>query len=149
MMTNSASGIAINDDTAALVNNALEHGTPMLLAYVDQKNQAHLSFRGSTHVHSPDQLAVWVRNPEGGLQAALDNNPQLTLMYRDPPTRTTIFFYGRGHVEADDATRDEVYDSSPERERAADAEKKGIALVIDLDHVQGGSPDARLDMRRA
>ena len=148
-MTDSASGIVISDDTAALINNALENGTPMLLAYVNQNNQARMSFRGSAHVHSPDQLAVWVRNPEGGLKAALDNNPLLTLMYRDPPTRTTIFFYGTGHVETDDATRDKVFDSSPEREQALDTDKKGIALVIDLDHVQGGSPDARLDVRRA
>ena len=35
-MTDSASGIVINNDTAALINNALENGTPMLLAYVDQ-----------------------------------------------------------------------------------------------------------------
>ena len=148
-MTDSASGIAISDDTATLVNGALEHGTPVLLAYVDQNSQARLSFRGSAQVYSPDQLAVWVRNPEGGLQAALANNPQLTLMYRDPPTRTTIFFYGRGRIESDQAIRDHVYDASPEGERRADSDKKGLPLIIDLDQVTGGSPDARFDMRRA
>jgi hypothetical protein len=148
-MTDSASGIAVEGDLAALVNGAFENGVPILVAYVDANNQAHLSFRGSTHVHAPDQLAIWVRDPAGGLPNAIENNPQLTLMYRNAPTRSTIFFYGRGHVENDDATRARVYDESPEGERGRDPEKKGVPLIVDLDVVQGGSPDARVDMRRA
>ena len=151
-MTDSASGIAINEDTAALVNGALEHGTPMLLAYVDTKNQAHLSFRGSPHVHSPDQLAIWVRNAEGGLQAALDNNPQLTLMYRDPPTRTTIFFYGRGRVENDDAHHAIARFTTPVRSvRGAPirGRRRACRSSSTLTRYRVAAPDARIDMRRA
>jgi hypothetical protein len=147
-MTDSASGIAIDDGLATLINGSFEAGTPMLVAYVDANNQARLSFRGSIHVHTADQLAIWVRDPAGGLPNALANNPQLTLMYRNAPTRSTIFFYGRGHVENDDATRARVYDESPEGERGRDPERKGVPLIVDLDVVQGGSPDARVDMHR-
>src|SRR5688572_10314799 len=78
-----------NEDLKKAVNGALENNTPMIIAYVDEAGQPSLSFRGSTQVYSPKQLAVWVRNPEGGLLRSLEKNPHVTFMYRDGATRST------------------------------------------------------------
>jgi hypothetical protein len=149
MSDNAPVGLAISDDLAEKINHALVNSLPMVVAYVNGSNQARLSFRGSTQVHSADQLAIWVRDPEGGLLGAIPSNPNLTLMYRDPATRTTIFFYGRGHVADDSATRDNVYTSSPEQEQKADPDKKGKALIVDLDLIQGRTPEGPLNLTRA
>src|SRR5262245_32315336 len=102
---------------AELVNNALANRAPLLLAYVDPDGQPSLSYRGSTQVHSPDQLQIWVRNPEGGLLAALPHNDRVTLWYRNEGTMLQL--RGRARVLTDPAARQAIYDSTPEPERKA------------------------------
>ena len=138
----------LTDEIKEKVNGALENRTPVIFAYVDENGQASLSFRGSTQAYSDNQLAIWVRNPEGGLQSALPKNAKVTLMYRHPETRTTLQFKGSGRIDDSAAVRDKVYDASPEAERNADAEKKGKALIIDLERVDGTMPGFRVQMRR-
>jgi hypothetical protein len=140
------SGIELDAAITSLVNNAFDERKPILIAYVDGEGQPKLSFRGSTHVHGPDQLAIWVRDPEGGLLASIGDRPRITLFYRDPPVQ--YFFFGRGHLEEDEQTRNRVFNESPEAERGRDLEMKGKALVIDLDRVTGGGPDGRIDLTR-
>jgi hypothetical protein len=144
-----SSGIALTADMAQSINSALENGKPVVVAYADADGQPHLSFRGSTHAHSPAELAIWVRDPQGGMLVALERNPRLTLMYRDPETRTTLMFYGRGRVETSEEAHRTVYDQSPELERQRDPERKGKPVVIELDRVEGITPAGRVQMSRS
>lgn len=130
------------------VNGALANRTPIMVAYVDEDGQPSLSFRGSTQAYSDTQLAIWVRNPEGGLLKALANNNRVTLFYRDPEKRMTLQFRGRARIENDAATREKVYNGAPETERNADREQKGFALIVDLDRVDGVMPGFRVAMRK-
>jgi hypothetical protein len=130
----------IPDHVRGIVNNALGAGYPIAVAYVDESGQPVLSPRGSTQVYSPTQLSIWVRNGEGGLASAVARNPKLALMYRDSRTRTTLIFQGRGHVETDEATRTRVFELSPEVEQNHDPQRKGAALVIDVERLQGTTP---------
>src|SRR5262245_27367255 len=138
----------LTDDIKSAVDNALNDGTPAVVAYVDPDGQPSLSFRGSTHVHSPTQLAIWVRNPEGGLGKALEKNSHITVLYRNPQTRAMLQFKGDAHIDNAQAIRDKVYSESPEREQAADPEKKGFPLIIDLSRVDGAVPPTRFAMRK-
>src|SRR5436190_1676202 len=117
--------LKLGDDVKSMLGSALNDGNPVVVAYVDLDGQPSLSFRGSTHVYSPDQLAIWVRNPEGGLLKSLDNNNKVTLLYRNPTTRAQLVFRGEAHVESSPEIREKVYGGSPEREQQADPEKKG------------------------
>lgn len=150
-MSDSNAGSAINLDNgiADAINNALTNGNPVFLAYADESGQPHISLRGTTQVFSKDRLAVWARDANGGLPSALANNPRLTLMYRNPPERTTYIFYGRGHVEADEEIRNKVFESSPEREQQVDPERKGAAIVIEVDRVEGRTADGPFQMSRS
>jgi predicted pyridoxine 5'-phosphate oxidase superfamily flavin-nucleotide-binding protein len=132
------------------INNAFTSGKPVLVAYVDEDGQPSLSFRGSTQAYSDNQLAIWVRNPEGGLQKALEKNPRISLMYRDPTpeSRSMLQFKGTARREANETERNTVYDNAPEPERNADREKKGFALIIDLEKVDGFFPGGRAAMRK-
>lgn len=137
-------------DLKERINGALVGGKPVVVAYVDEDGQPSLSFRGSTQAYSDNQLAIWVRNPEGGLLKALQKNPRMTLMYRDPgpENRAMLTFRGRARVDDSDSVRRTVYDNSPESERNADRDHKGQALIIDLDRVDGFAPGARIAMRK-
>ena len=139
----------LTDDIKAAVNASFTSGKPILFAYVDPDGQPSLSYRGSAQAYSDNQLAIWIRNPEGGLLKALNGgNNRITAMYRDPETRASIQFRGKGTIDNSEPAREKVYTSMPEPERNADKEKKGSPLIIDLDRVDGFMPGVRIAMRR-
>ena len=51
----------------------------------------------------------------------------------DPPLK----FAGRARVMSDPAERNQVFKAAPERERKGDPDRKGLAVVIELDKVSG------------
>ncbi len=57
-------------------------------------------------------------------------------MYRSATT-PLLQFQGRARIATDEATRAKVFESAPEREQKSYPERKGLAIVIDLDKVQG------------
>ena len=138
--------IELTDEMRDRLASALDDGCPVVVATVDEVGQPKLSFYGSTHVHGPDQLAIWVRNPEGGTLRRIAANPRMSLLYRNPAAKVRWLFEGRAHrvPEEDVALRDRVYDETPELERLMDAEKAGVAVIVDLDLVTGRG----LEMRR-
>jgi len=128
--------LALTDEIKTLVNGALVAGSPLLLAAVSADGKPVLSFRGSAQVYSDDQIGVWARNGQGGTLDAIRANPNVVLVYRSATT-PVLQFHGRARVADDEPERSSVYDSAPERERAADPERKGVAVIIDLDRVEG------------
>jgi hypothetical protein len=144
------SGIELTDEVAKRVNSALEDRKPITVSYVGLDNRPHMSLRGSTHVHGADQLAIWVRHATGGIVDAIGTNPAVGLLYRDSDARTTYVFSGRARVASDDATRAAVFEASPKPEQDHDPERNGVAVVIDLDEVKGGTVGgSQVSMRRA
>lgn len=131
-----ASPLSLTPEITALVAGALESGNPLLLAAVDKDGKPVLSFRGSVAVFSDTQLSLWARNVEGGTLGAIAQNPNVALMYRSPAT-PLLQFIGRARIVTDQAERDRAYDLAPEREQKADADRKGSAVIIDLDAVKG------------
>jgi predicted pyridoxine 5'-phosphate oxidase superfamily flavin-nucleotide-binding protein len=147
-MSDEKAPVLIDDTMSATVNGAFENERPVVVAYVDGNGQPHLSFRGSVQVFSEDQLALWIREREGGLVRAIEHNPRLTMMYRDSSTKTTYLFYGRAKREDEPATSKLIYDNTPKGERDRDPEMAGVAVVVDIDAIQGGPPDRRVNMAR-
>ena len=148
-------GIKLPPEIKALINEAAANKSPIMLAYVDETGQPSLSFRGSTHAHSDDQLAIWLRKAEGGLTQAIAKNPRVALMYRDNAGGGMFHFQGRARITIDPTERQKIYDNSPENERNHDIDMTGGALIIDLDFLQGfvgrtpdGRSSGRIRMRR-
>ncbi|MBT3885697.1 MAG: pyridoxamine 5'-phosphate oxidase family protein [Rhodospirillaceae bacterium] len=132
-----ATAVKLNQHIKDSVNGALGVKNPMLVSYTDESGQPVLSFRGSTQIFSDDQLAIWVRNPEGSFIRSIAKNPKVAFMYRDEGTRCTYQFQGRAHVDTDPAVRAQVYDAMAQVERDHDFARVGVALIIELDLVQG------------
>jgi hypothetical protein len=142
--------LKLTEPLKQLINSAFERGKFISVAYVNPEGRPELSFRGSVQAYSDTQLAIWARNPAGGLNKAVARNPYLVLMYADfsPDSRAIITFRGRGHIDASETARRKAYDNAHEQERARDKERKGDALIIDLDSVDGFFPGHVLQMHR-
>lgn len=146
-----ATPVKLTEDLKKLVDNALATRHPMVVAYVDASGQPVLSFRGSTQSFSDDQLAIWVRNSDGSFLNSIARNPKVALMYRDEDTKATYQLQGRARVSTDEAVRRRVYDKMAEGERNHDPARTGVALIIDLDRVEGWagmSPDGPVNKVR-
>lgn len=132
------------------IDNAFGTSKPVVIAYVDENGAPQLSYRGSTQAYSDTQLAIWVRNPEGRILPSIAKNPAVALIYGnfDPSARGFMIMRGRARVDDSAAARDHVYEHAHAFERDKDKDRKGIALIIDLDSVEGFFGGAQLKMRR-
>jgi hypothetical protein len=143
-----AEPIALTDDHARLLAGALDNGTPVIVGYVDAGAHPHLSYRATVQVLGPDRLSMWIRDPDGGLVRALVTNPHLSCFYSDRRAGITLQFLGRGHVEPDDEVRERTFMESPKAERDMDWRRRGVAVVVDLDRVEGRDHRGRVLMAR-
>ena len=96
---------------------------------------------------SPTQLAIWVRNGEGGLPRALNANPEMSVLYWDGATRSAITFQGRGQLASDEQTRNRVFERMPEQEQNHDPERNGVALIIEVSEMVAWGPQGFYLMR--
>ena len=129
--------LKLTDELKATINSALESGWPMLIAAINAEGKPVLSFRGSIQVYSDNQLGFWLRGVGGNTVTAIQKNPQVALMYRSGDTRGMYQFHGRARVTTDEAERKRVFETAPQIEQDMDPERKGLAIVIDLDTVEG------------
>jgi hypothetical protein len=86
--------------------------------------------------YSDDQLGFWARNAQGSTLDAIGANPNVVLVYRSATT-PVLQFHGRARITSDEGERKRVFESAPEREQTADPERKGAAVIVDLDRVEG------------
>lgn len=121
-----------------LINNARLNETPICVAHTDENGNPSLTFRGSIQVWSDTELCAWVRQAGGGLARSLARNPLVSLAYRDGP-RAMLLMSGRARIDSDEAVRRRVFDLIPEVEQNHDPARKGAAMIIDLERIQGFS----------
>jgi hypothetical protein len=143
------SAVDLGADIAEALSNALSEGAPVVVGYVGPDNAPHLSFRGSTQVYDADHLAIWIRDPEGGILGAVRTNPKVSLVYRNGATGHSFIFTGRAAISEEPDVAERVYQGSPQPERAQDPQRKGRALLIEIDTVAGRGPNGPFRMERA
>jgi hypothetical protein len=143
--------LEITEAVGIRLANALMSGHPATIAYLGAGNTPRISHRGSLQRLNERQLAIWVRNPEGGLVEAMSARPSVAVLYSDfsdLSQRVLFNCVGRGRVEPDEVVRRAVYDNSPEFERGADPDRRGVAIVIDVDEISGYVDGEYIQMRR-
>jgi hypothetical protein len=144
-----ADTVDLTGDIAETINGAALRGHSLVLGYVDEQGEAAISFRGSTQVHTPTQLAIWARKAEDGLAKAIDTHPRVTLLYYcadGAPGPKYLYVKGIAHV--DPSANDAVYDAMIEGERKQDPDRNGVAVVIDVDTVNGFGTEGAFSMQR-
>lgn len=138
LVSTEAAPIRISDALARTINMAEEREVPMVFAYIDENDTIRQTFRGSIHVHGPQQLAFWNRDPKGGFIRALSaGHVTCCTTYRERDTPRVLQFHGRARVVKDQEEATRVWRESPELERKLTHGRNGVAVVIELDRVQG------------
>ena len=140
--------LVLTDEMREAVNGAMANGTPIVVAYVDGAGTPHLSLRGTTQAYRDDQLALWARDPNGGIVKAVPAHPSVALFYRDPTAGISYQFTGRARLDSTPEVRAAVYDGSPEAERNLDPRQRGVAILVDLDRVEGATPAGSVLLER-
>jgi len=128
----------LSGEIASAIDGAALRGAALALAYVRDDLSPAVSFRGSTQVHSPTELALWARKRDSGLAAAIAERPRVSLVYyggRDGPGPMFLSIEGRARVAPE--INDQVWAAMIEGERQQDPERNGVAVLIEVDSVAG------------
>lgn len=141
--------LKLSEDMKKAVNTAFERRKPIVISYIEN-GAPKLSFRGSTQAYSDTALAIWVRMPDGPILDGVKKNPNVALIYGDFRTdgRDFMIFRGKARIDTSEAARKRVYESAHAFEQGQDKDRKGNAMIIDLDSVEGFFGGALLKMKR-
>lgn len=141
--------LKLSDDMKKAINTAFERMKPIAISYIEN-DAPKLSYRGSTQAYSDTALAIWVRMPDGPILDAVQKNPAVALIYGDFRTdgRDFMVFRGKARIDKSEAARKQVYENAHAFEQSQDKDRKGNALIIDLDSVEGFFGGALLKMKR-
>jgi hypothetical protein len=142
--------LKLTDEIKDAIDNAFGARRPMVIAYVDEHGAPQLSYRGTTQAFSDAQLAIWARNPEGRILESIAKNPAVSLLYGyfEENDRGFMIFRGRARRDDSEAVRKQIYERAHAFEQQKDPDRRGVAIVIDLDRVDGFFGGVRLEMRR-
>ncbi|NIP13389.1 MAG: hypothetical protein GWM88_01055 [Pseudomonadales bacterium] len=127
--------IDLDEEIKSRLDRAIEEHKAVTVAYVDVDGKPHISFYGSTHVHSRNQLAIWVRNPQNDLIRTLPDRPHVAIIYGDIGGRVYYTFEGTASLTDDVDEQERVYQEMHPVERQFDPDKGGVAVIVDLDRV--------------
>ena len=129
--------IELTDEMAEHVNGARVNNKACLYGTASADGWPSIGFRGSMMVFDKQHLAYWERSKKDGL-AHIQENPKVLVWYRDPETRKAWKFYGRTSIHEDGDLRDQVWERVVDVEKEADKEKKGFAVLIEIERVDTG-----------
>lgn len=132
-----ADALNLTRDIAIAVDGAAARGEQLALGYIDDGGYPVTTFRGSTQVHGSQQLAIWARKADDGFARAIRDRQQVTLVYYGPDTPGPKYLAFRGRAHLDPSANNVVYGRMIEGERQQDPERRGVAVIIDIERVQG------------
>jgi len=141
------SEVDLSGDLKTLIDTAWSVNA-IAVVYVDEAGQPHIAPRGSTHVFSTNQIAIWIYSQ--GMPRGLAANPAVALWYSDNSGEVVhrLGIEGRARIELDEELRNRVYEGAPPHEQARDAERRGAAVIIDVETVAGRTPFGAVNMKR-
>jgi len=134
--------VNLTGEIVTAIDGAVLRGHPLAVAFVRDDASASVTFRGGTYVYNSTQLAIWVRKRDSGFASAIESHPRVSLVYyggHEGPGPAFLSFKGSARV--DESANDAVYDAMVELERNQDLERKGVAVIIDVDSVDGFVPN--------
>lgn len=117
--------------------------TPALVAVALPDGFAQVSPRGSTMVFDDEHLALWERG-KGSTNAALQDGTKVTVFFRKPALRESgqlpkggiARLYGTARIHRSGGIYDEVWRRLIQPEKDRDPEKRGFAVLIDVERVE-------------
>jgi hypothetical protein len=138
----------LTGDIAAAVDGAALRGATLALAYVREDGSPSVSFRGSTQVHGPAELALWARKRDAGLAVAIAKEPRVSFVYYGPDGPGPMFLAIEGRARVAPELNEQVWAAMIDGERQQDPERQGVAILIDVDSVAGAGAEGYFQQSR-
>src|SRR5271156_1516632 len=139
----------LTGDIAAAIDSAVLRGAQLALAYVRDDGSPAVSFRGSTLVHGPQELAIWARKSDSGPVPAIASRPRVSLVFFEMNGPGPMFLQIEGRARVAPELNDEVWAAIVEGERPQDPERAGVAVLIDVDPAAGAGAAGFFQQARA
>ena len=124
-----------------LLNSALADGTPCLLGSASKDGHPQISPKGSVAVYDDHTLCYWERSHRTSPKRIAEN-PFVTVYYRNPARKENpyragcIRFHGKARLVTGGPERDKAWSLTNHEEQSKDPDKKGAAVLIDLDLIE-------------
>jgi len=125
-----------------LLDRALEDGTPCLIGTASKAGHPQISPKGSVAAYDDQTLCYWERSHRSS-QASIGENPNVVVYYRNaarakenPYRASCIRFHGKARLVTSGPERDRAWELTNHEEQSKDPEKKGAAVLIDLDLIE-------------
>jgi hypothetical protein len=117
--------------------------TPCLVGTVLPNGFAQISPRGSTMVFDDEHLALWERG-KGTTTANMHDGTKVTVFFRKPQLREAGIlpkgglarFYGTAKIYKSGAEYEEVWTRLVQPEKDRDPQKKGFAVLIQVERAE-------------
>ena len=142
------SQLDLTGDIATAIDGAVERGPAFVLGYTGPDGNAVLSFRGSLQVLGPDQLGLWARSRDKGVAVEIVDRPQVSFLYYSADTPGPKYLSIRGRARVAEELNDQVFEGMVPLEQGMDADRGGVAIVIDVDSVQGFGDEGPFQQER-
>ncbi|MDA0999789.1 MAG: pyridoxamine 5'-phosphate oxidase family protein [bacterium] len=121
----------------AFPNNVCTLGTVLSNGY------AQITPKGSILVYDDETLAYWDRG-RGSTHDAVKDGTKLTVFFRDRELRASgvlpkggiARFYGTARLFTSGPEYERVWETMQQAERDSDPEKKGLAVLIDIERAE-------------
>ncbi len=139
--------VDLSGEIASVVASSRERNRPIAFAYVRTDGTPAISYRGGVYVYAPDVVALWVRNQDTGLAAAIEQQPHIAMIYWTPEQEGTRLLQMEGRARRAPEVNDEVWNNIIESERAQDPDRKGTAILIDVDLVKAFNSETGLTVQ--
>jgi predicted pyridoxine 5'-phosphate oxidase superfamily flavin-nucleotide-binding protein len=131
--------IQLTDEMRTLLDSAIADRMVVMVATASKSGLPDISFKGSAMVWDEEHLTFWER-AHGETERNLAENPQVTLMYRNPEKRIGWKFFGSAELLREGDLREQIMARTTPIELDRDPERKGTAVLIRIDRVmQGGN----------
>ena len=124
-----------------LLDTALADGTPCLIGTASNEGRPQISPKGSVAVFADDMLCYWERSHRTSPKR-IAQNPFVTVYYRNPARKENpyragcIRFHGKARIVTGGPEWEKAWSLTNHEERSKDPEKKGAAVLIDLDLIE-------------
>jgi hypothetical protein len=114
-----------------------------LIATVLPTGYAQVTARGSTQVHDDNHISLWERG-KGSTTGSLKDGSKVTVFFRKPELRANGMLpkggiarlYGTAKLHKSGPVYEEVWTRLIQPEKDRDPQKKGFAVLIDIDRAE-------------
>jgi len=133
--------VKLTPQIGEILDNALADGTACLVGTASKDGHPQISPKGSVAMYDDHTLCYWERSNRSSI-ARLRENPHVVIYYRNATRAGELFaggavrFHGSVRVVESGDVRERVWNKTVPAEQARDPDKKGVAVLVDVERAE-------------